>query len=134
MLCSARKFVDELVSRRNARNAARIDLERADLNELPPRKTSDFEEERVRLTLSSAFDRGQRRLAQHLTEARLPPGKTLNAFEFDAVPMISKAQVQALAAGDAWLEKGGVSGEMVRGCVARKIRACGGIMPGAPRE
>jgi transposase InsO family protein len=30
-----RKFVDELVSRRNARNAARIDLERADLKELP---------------------------------------------------------------------------------------------------
>jgi DNA replication protein DnaC len=51
-------------------------------------------------------DRGQRRFARHLTEARLPPGKTLNAFDFDAVPMISKAQVQALAAGDAWLEKG----------------------------
>ncbi|MGJ0391591.1 MAG: IS21-like element helper ATPase IstB, partial [Methylocystis sp.] len=51
-------------------------------------------------------DRGQRRFARHLTEARLPPGKTLDAFDFDAVPMISKAQVQALAAGDAWLEKG----------------------------
>ena len=51
-------------------------------------------------------DRGQRRFARHLTEARLPPGKTLDAFDFDAVPMVSKAQVQALAAGDAWLEKG----------------------------
>lgn len=51
-------------------------------------------------------DRGQRRFARHLSEARLPPGKTLDAFDFDAVPMISKAQVQALAAGDAWLEKG----------------------------
>jgi len=51
-------------------------------------------------------DRGQRRFARHLAEARLPPGKTLEAFDFDAVPMISKAQVQALAAGDAWLEKG----------------------------
>jgi DNA replication protein DnaC len=51
-------------------------------------------------------DRSQRRFARHLAEARLPPGKNLDAFDFDAVPMISKAQVQALAAGDAWLEKG----------------------------
>ena len=33
-------------------------------------------------------------------------GKTFDSFEFDAVPMISKAQVTALAAGDSWLEKG----------------------------
>ena len=51
-------------------------------------------------------DRGRRRFARHLAEARLPPGKTLDAFDFDGVPMISKAQAQALAAGDAWLEKG----------------------------
>ena len=51
-------------------------------------------------------DRGQRRFARHLAEARLPPGKTLDVFDFDVAPMISKAQVQALAAGDAWLEKG----------------------------
>jgi len=51
-------------------------------------------------------DRSQRRFARHLAEARLPPDKTLDAFDFDAVPMISKAQVQALAAGDAWLQKG----------------------------
>src|SRR5260370_3326326 len=42
----------------------------------------------------------------NLEDARLPPGKTLDAFDFDAVPMISKAQVPALACGDAWLEKG----------------------------
>src|ERR1700674_3189938 len=51
-------------------------------------------------------ERRRRRFERHLEEARLPPGKTLDAFDFDAVPMISKAQVQALAAGDAWLEKG----------------------------
>jgi DNA replication protein DnaC len=51
-------------------------------------------------------ERGRRRFARHLEEARLPPGKTLDAFDFDAVPMISKAQVNALAAGDSWLEKG----------------------------
>jgi DNA replication protein DnaC len=51
-------------------------------------------------------DRGRRRFERHLIEARLPAGKTLATFDFDAVPMVSKAQVMALAAGDAWLEKG----------------------------
>ena len=31
-------------------------------------------------------DRSQRRFARHLAEARLPPGKTLDAFDFNAVP------------------------------------------------
>ncbi len=52
------------------------------------------------------LERGRRRFERHLNEARLPPGKTLEAFDFTTVPMISKAQVQALAAGDAWLDKG----------------------------
>ena len=51
-------------------------------------------------------ERNRRRFERHLEEARLPPGKTLDTFDFTAVPMISKAQVQALAAGDAWLERG----------------------------
>ena len=40
-------------------------------------------------------ERSRRRFERHLEEARLPPGKTLDAFDFDAVPMVSKAQVQA---------------------------------------
>ena len=51
-------------------------------------------------------ERGRRRIERHLAEARLPPGKTLDAFDFDAVPMVSKAQIMAWAAGDSWLEKG----------------------------
>ena len=51
-------------------------------------------------------ERANRRIQRHLDEARLPPGKTLDAFEFEAVPMISKAQIMALAAGDSWIEKG----------------------------
>jgi DNA replication protein DnaC len=51
-------------------------------------------------------ERRRRRFERHLEEAKLPPGKTIEAFDFEAVPMISKAQVQALAAGDAWLENG----------------------------
>ena len=51
-------------------------------------------------------ERDRRRIERHLTEARLPPGKTLDSFDFDTVPMISKAQVMAVAAGDAWLKTG----------------------------
>jgi DNA replication protein DnaC len=47
--------------------------------------------------------RDRRRIERHLAEARLPPSKTLNGFDFAALPMLSKAQVMAVAAGDAWL-------------------------------
>ena len=51
-------------------------------------------------------ERAKRRIERHLAEARLPPGKTLDNFDFLAVPMISKAHVMALASGDTWLSKG----------------------------
>jgi DNA replication protein DnaC len=51
-------------------------------------------------------ERGRRRIERHLAEARLPPGKTIDIFDFEAVPVVSKAQVMALAAGDAWLNQG----------------------------
>jgi len=49
--------------------------------------------------------RGQRRIARNLAEAHLLPGKTLDNFDFAVVPMLSKARVTALAAGDTWLDK-----------------------------
>lgn len=51
-------------------------------------------------------ERDRRRIERHLGEAKLLPEKTLDNFDFTAVPMISKAQVSALCAGDGWLEKG----------------------------
>lgn len=51
-------------------------------------------------------ERDRRRVERHLNEAKLLPGKTLENFDFSAVPMISKAQVSALCAGDGWLEQG----------------------------
>jgi DNA replication protein DnaC len=51
-------------------------------------------------------ERGRRRIERHLTEARLPSGKSIETFDFEAVPMISKAQVMAITAGDAWLSNG----------------------------
>ena len=51
-------------------------------------------------------ERANRRIGRHLAEAHLPPGKTLDTFAFEAVPVISRAQVMAMAAGDSWLAKG----------------------------
>ena len=51
-------------------------------------------------------ERARRRIERHLAEARLPPGKTIDTFDFEAVPVVSKARVMALAAGDAWLGMG----------------------------
>jgi len=58
------------------------------------------------LTEQELADRARRRIERHLTEAQLPPGKTLENFDFAVVPMISKAQVMALTAGDRWLDEG----------------------------
>src|SRR4051812_50196090 len=46
-------------------------------------------------------ERDRRRIERHLAEARLPPGKTLDSFDFEAVPMLSKAQVMAGGGGGA---------------------------------
>ena len=51
-------------------------------------------------------ERSRRRIARHMSDARLPVGKTIAAFDFAAVPMVSKAQVMALTAGDEWLAGG----------------------------
>jgi DNA replication protein DnaC len=51
-------------------------------------------------------ERARRRVERHLVEAHLPLGKTFDSFDFAAVPMLSKAHLLALAAGDEWLDRG----------------------------
>ena len=102
----------------NPRDAARIDLLLSELR-LPAIKLtwaklaeqSDKEGWPAARFLAALAEheiaeRSRRRIERHLAEARLPVGKTLSSFDFAAVPMVSKAQVMALTAGDSWLEKG----------------------------
>lgn len=51
-------------------------------------------------------ERSQRRIGRHLAESGLQPGKTLETFDFAAVPSVRKAHVLALATGATWLEAG----------------------------
>lgn len=54
-LAGYRRFIDEVTSRKNRRNAARIDAERASLQPLPDRRTADYEEAIVSVTSSGGF-------------------------------------------------------------------------------
>lgn len=54
-LSAYRRFLDELVGRRNARNARRIDSKRASLKTLPRHLSCDYEETVVRVTSSGGF-------------------------------------------------------------------------------
>jgi hypothetical protein len=50
-----RRFLDEIVGRRNARSGKRLDLERPSLQSLPARRTTDYEEINVTVTTTSGF-------------------------------------------------------------------------------
>ncbi|MEY2957398.1 MAG: hypothetical protein RL123_2126 [Pseudomonadota bacterium] len=50
-----RRFIDEVVGRRNARNRKRIEIEKAELAELPKGRTADYEEARVIVTSRGGF-------------------------------------------------------------------------------
>jgi hypothetical protein len=49
------RFIDEIVSRKNARNGQRIDAERSLLQSLPRARTCDYEETFVYVTSSGGF-------------------------------------------------------------------------------
>jgi len=51
-------------------------------------------------------EREARRLARARADSHLPPDKSLESFDFAAVPAISKAHVMALAEADAWVGQG----------------------------
>jgi DNA replication protein DnaC len=51
-------------------------------------------------------ERATRRIARHLAESALPPGKTFETFDFAAAAAIRKAHIAALATGNAWIEPG----------------------------
>jgi hypothetical protein len=50
-----RRFVDEIVGRRDARNRKRLELERPALQSLPARRTTDYEDTIVTVTATSGF-------------------------------------------------------------------------------
>src|ERR1700759_1327215 len=54
-LTAYRRFIDEVIGRRNARNRKRSEIERTALRPLPAQRTTDYEEARVLVTSSGGF-------------------------------------------------------------------------------
>ena len=48
--------------------------------------------------------RKQRRIQRHIKEAKLPPGKTLDSFDFKTAPSVNKQMVDALANSTLWVK------------------------------
>lgn len=74
------KFLDELVGRHNARHVRRIESERATLQDLPERRSCDYEETVVRITSSGGF---RLKKVFHTVPSRLI-GHRLRVRVFDA--------------------------------------------------
>ena len=50
-------------------------------------------------------NRQQNRIQRHIREARLPPGKTLDSFDFKTSKSVNAAQIKALADNPDWVRK-----------------------------
>ena len=102
-LARYRQFIDELVARRNARNAERIDVERAELKALPARRTTDYEDVTVRVTSSGGFTLRKvfytvpSRLIGHRLRVRLYDDR-LDVF-IGATPLMTLSRGRARADG-----------------------------------
>jgi len=51
-------------------------------------------------------ERYKRRIQRHLIQSNLPRGKTLETFDFAAIPSIERNQIFAFSSGDLWIEQG----------------------------
>ena len=71
-LAAYRRFIDEVIAAKNRRAAARIDAERVHLKLLPDRRTSDYEEVIVTVTLKQRLHVAQGVLHRPLAADRAP--------------------------------------------------------------
>ncbi len=57
------------------------------------------------LSDKEAASRKQKRIQRHIKESKLPPGKTLDAFNFAASKSINAAQITALSDNTSWVKQ-----------------------------
>lgn len=56
------------------------------------------------LSDSEVANRTQRRIQRHIKEAKLPPGKTLDSFDFATAPSVDRKTINALANSTLWVK------------------------------
>lgn len=59
----------------------------------------------ARLSEIEAAKRKQNRIQRHIRQAKLPPGKTLDSFDFKQAPSVPLAQITAMAENTAWVNQ-----------------------------
>lgn len=59
----------------------------------------------ARLSDQEVSGRTQKRIARHIQEAKLTPGKTLSTFDFKAAKSVNAAQINALADNTGWTKQ-----------------------------
>jgi DNA replication protein DnaC len=59
----------------------------------------------VSLCNQEVVSRTQKRIARHVKEAKLTPGKTLSSFDFKAAKAVNAAQITALAENTGWVKQ-----------------------------
>jgi transposase InsO family protein len=102
-LAAYRRFIDEIVSRKNARHAKRIEAERPALQRLPARRSGDHEETIVTVTSSGGFTLKKvfytvpSRLIGHRLRVRLHDDR-LDLF-IGGTPLMTLTRGRAAAAG-----------------------------------
>lgn len=57
------------------------------------------------LSDAEAANRTQRRIQRHIKEAKLPPGKTLDSFDYAAAPSVERKTINALANSTLWVKQ-----------------------------
>jgi len=74
-------------------------------DEIAQKKHWCYPEYLMQLSNIEASNRQQKRIARHIKEAKLQPGKTLDAFDFSAAKSINAAQIKALADNASWVNQ-----------------------------
>lgn len=74
-------------------------------SEVAQKKQATYPEYLMALSNMEAASRQQKRIARHIKESKLPPGKTLDSFDFKLAKSINAAQITALADNTSWIKQ-----------------------------
>lgn len=72
-------------------------------SEMAEKNHWSYPEYLLSLSNMEAAARQQKRIARHIKEAKLPPGKTLDAFDFKLIKSVNAPQITALADNTSWV-------------------------------
>ena len=74
-------------------------------SDLAQKHHKSYAEYLTALSNIEASNRQQKRVMRHIKESKLPPGKTLDAFDFAATQSVNDAQITALAENTSWIKQ-----------------------------